>query len=159
MFLFNNSNKICTNSCWAPQEYKNWPFRLRVFNTNYEAKQILMHRKSCLIPIMEMNFGLHVWTFSNLIYEPRHDKTNKVTVHPAKTQISLGIRPVWPEPSLTPWGKLGSLATHWVHSEDSDETRWMPRQMSLRWAHSHFVGFVMSQLICHYTFLSCQMIC
>ena len=27
-------------------------------------------------------------------YEPRHDKTNKVTVCPAKTQISLGIRPV-----------------------------------------------------------------
>ena len=30
----------------------------------------------------------------NLIIEPRHDKNNKVTVHQAKTQISLGIRPV-----------------------------------------------------------------
>ena len=28
-------------------------------------------------------------------YEPQHDKTNKVTVRPAKTQISLGIHPVW----------------------------------------------------------------
>ena len=27
--------------------------------------------------------------------EPRHDKTNKATMRPAKTQISLGIRPVW----------------------------------------------------------------
>ena len=27
-------------------------------------------------------------------YEPRHDKPSKVTVRPAKTQISLGIRPV-----------------------------------------------------------------
>ena len=27
-------------------------------------------------------------------YEPRHDKTNKMSVRPAKTQISLGIRPV-----------------------------------------------------------------
>ena len=26
--------------------------------------------------------------------EPRHDKTNKVSVRPAKTQISLGIRSV-----------------------------------------------------------------
>ena len=26
-------------------------------------------------------------------YEPRHDKTNKMAVRPAKTQISLGIRP------------------------------------------------------------------
>ena len=28
------------------------------------------------------------------VFEPQHDKTNKVTVRPAKTQISLGIRPV-----------------------------------------------------------------
>ena len=32
--------------------------------------------------------------------EPRHDKTNKMSVRPAKTQISLGIRPVWSESSL-----------------------------------------------------------
>ena len=38
--------------------------------------------------------------------EPRHDKTNRMNVRPAKTQISL----------------------------------------DLRWAHSHFVGFVMSRL-------------
>ena len=29
-----------------------------------------------------------------LIIELRHDKTNKLSVRPAKTQISLGIRPV-----------------------------------------------------------------
>ena len=28
-----------------------------------------------------------------MVHEPRHDKTNKVTVRPAKTQISLGIGP------------------------------------------------------------------
>ena len=28
------------------------------------------------------------------IYEPSHDKTKKMTVRPAKTQISLGLRPV-----------------------------------------------------------------
>ena len=27
-------------------------------------------------------------------FEPRHDKTNKMAVRPANTQISLGIRPV-----------------------------------------------------------------
>ena len=27
-------------------------------------------------------------------FEPRHDKTNKMSVRPAKTQISLGMRPV-----------------------------------------------------------------
>ena len=59
--------------------------------------------------------------------EPQHDKTNKVGVRPAKTQISLGIRPVWSESSLSAWRKLGYLATHWAHSEDSDQTGRMPR--------------------------------
>ena len=34
------------------------------------------------------------------VTEPPHDKTIKMTVRPAKTQISLGIRPVWLESSL-----------------------------------------------------------
>ena len=59
--------------------------------------------------------------------EPPRDKTNKMTVRPAKTQISLGISPVWSESSLSAWRKLGSLATHWVHSKDSDQTGRMPR--------------------------------
>ena len=33
-------------------------------------------------------------------FEQQHDKTNKITVRPAKTQISLGIRPVWSASSL-----------------------------------------------------------
>ena len=59
-----------------------------------------------------MLYGLHLWSdpfvfsYVAIKYEPRHDKTNKVTVHPAKTQADL------------------------------------------RWAHTHFVGFVMSWLIC-----------
>ena len=59
--------------------------------------------------------------------EPRHDKTNTVSVRPSKTRISLGIRPVWSESSLSAWRNLGSLATHWAHSEDSDQTGRMPR--------------------------------
>ena len=60
-------------------------------------------------------------------YELHRDKTNNVAVCPAKTQISLGICPVRPESSLSAWRKLGSLATHWAHREDSDQTGWMPR--------------------------------
>ena len=77
--------------------------------------------------------------------EPRHDKTNKVTVRPAKTQISLGIRPVWSESSLPAWGKLGSLATQWAPSEDSDQTGRMPR---LIWV---FAGHTFTLLV-----LSCR---
>ena len=50
-----------------------------------------------------------------------------MAVRPAKTQSSLGTRPVWSESSLSAWRKLGSLATHWAHSEDSDQTGLMPR--------------------------------
>ena len=63
-------------------------------------------------------------------------KPTKWHVRPAKTQISLGIHPVWSESSLSAWRNIGSWATHWVHSEDWSD-----------WAHSHFVGFVMMRLI------------
>ena len=49
-------------------------------------------------------------------------KPTKWNVCPAKTQISLGIHPVWSESSLSAGRKLGSLATHWAHSEDADQT-------------------------------------
>ena len=32
--------------------------------------------------------------FVLFLYEPPHDKINRMTVRPAKTQISMGIRPV-----------------------------------------------------------------
>ena len=54
-------------------------------------------------------------------------KPTKWFVRPAKTQISLGIRPVWSESSQSTRRKLGYLATHWVHSEDSNQTGRMPR--------------------------------
>ena len=69
--------------------------------------------------------GAH-WTW-NFLNEPPHDKTNKLHMCPANTQISLGIRPVWSESSLSAWRKIWSLATHWVHSKDSDQTGRMPR--------------------------------
>ena len=57
-------------------------------------------------------------------------KPRKWHVRPAKTQISLGIRPVWSESPLSAWRKLGSLATQWAHSEDSDQTG---RMLKLFW--------------------------
>ena len=54
-------------------------------------------------------------------------KPTKWHVRPAKTLNSLGIRPVLSESSLSTVRKLGSLATHWVLSEDSDQTGRVPR--------------------------------
>ena len=39
-------------------------------------------------------------TIVGMTYEPRHDTINKMSLRPAKTQISLGIRPVWSESLL-----------------------------------------------------------
>ena len=64
---------------------------------------------------------------SSLAYEPPHDKTNKVSVRPAKTQISLGIRPDWSESSVcAQWIAKDPSFLH-ADSEDSDQTGWMPR--------------------------------
>ena len=59
--------------------------------------------------------------------EPQHDKTNKMSERPAKTQI----RP-----------KLSSCVQRRLWSD------WVDAQadLSLRWVHSHFVRFVMSRL-------------
>ena len=78
--------------------------------------------------------------------EPRHDKTNKVSVRPAKTQISLGIRPVWSESSL--YVQWVGKDPRFLHADSEDWSDWADAQtdLSLRWAHTHFVGFVMSRL-------------
>ena len=56
-------------------------------------------------------------------------------MRPGKTQISLGIHPVWSDSLLSPWRKLGSFTTHWVHSKDSNQTGRMPRLICLLGAH------------------------
>ena len=75
-----------------------------------------------------------------------------MTVRLAKTQISLGIRPVWSESSLKkawvlsdPLSAQRRLWSDWASSDWADAQS----DLSLRWAHTHFVGFVMSFLICN----------
>ena len=77
-------------------------------------------------------------------HEPRHDKTNKMSVCPAKTKISLGIRPDWSESSLCAEWVAEDLS--FLHADNKDWSDWADAQadLSLCWAHSHFVGFVMS---------------
>ena len=70
-------------------------------------------------------FESYLVTYST--HEPPRDKTNKMTVRTAKTQISLGIRPVWSESSLcAQWVAKAPSFLH-ADSEDSDQTGRMPR--------------------------------
>ena len=76
-------------------------------------------------------------------------KPTKWSVHPAKTQISLGICPVWSESSMcTQSVAIKDLSFLHADSEDSDQTGRMPR---LIWVFAgrtcHFIGFVMRWLI------------
>ena len=85
--------------------------------------------------------------------EPWQDKTSKMIVRPAKTQISLGIRPVWSESSLcTQWVAKDTRFLH-VNSEDSDQTGLMPR---LIWV---FAGRTVTLLVlsCRGSVISCTL--
>ena len=74
-------------------------------------------------------------------------KPTKWPVRPAKTQISLGIRPVWSEYSLCAQWVAKDLSFLHADSEHSDQTGRMPR---LIWVFAgricHFVGFVTMRL-------------
>ena len=59
----------------------------------------------------------------------QHDKTNKMSVRPVKTQISLGIRPVWSESSLCTQWIAKDLSLHYADSEDRSD--WVDAQADL----------------------------
>ena len=93
-------------------------------------------------------FQPHYDSTSPNVNEPPHDKTNK-HVRPVKTQTSLGIHPIWSESLLSAWRKLGFLAIHWAHSEDSDQTGRMPRLIRVFAGRTcQYVGFVTKRLKC-----------
>ena len=100
---------------------------------------------------MGKNWCLTYWSHSfyyTCIWAALSTKPTKWYLRPAKTEVNLGIRPVWSGSSLSTWGKLKSLAIIRAHSEASDQTGWMSR---LIWVFAgrkgHFVAFVMRRLM------------
>ena len=68
-------------------------------------------------------------------------KPIKWHVRPGKTQITLGIHPVWSESSLSAWRNIGFLASNWAHSEDWSDLEVAQADLSLSWAHMTFCWF------------------
>ena len=64
-----------------------------------------------------------------------------MTVRPAKTQVSLGVRPVWSESSLC--AQLVARDPSFLHADSEDWSDWADAQadLSLRWAHMPFCWF------------------
>ena len=84
----------------------------------------------CMVQPHGSNFRIMMVIFcvsQFFLFELPHDKTNKVTVRPAKTQISLGIHPVWSESSLCAQRVAKDPSFFHADSEDSDQTGRMPR--------------------------------
>ena len=77
----------------------------------------------------------------------RMTKPTKWIVRPAKTQISLGIRPVWSVFAVRM--KKAWVLSYPLSAQRMLRSAWASAQsdQSLHWAHSHFVGFVMKWLI------------
>ena len=113
--------------------------------------------------------GLHGASVAELhgLNEPPCDKTNQIVII---SEDSAWASAQSDQSSLSAWKKLGSLATHWAHSEDPDQTGRMPRLIRVfadqTGRTNHFVGFVMrwlkffikisqSHLSLHYCWLGC----
>ena len=56
-------------------------------------------------------------------------KPTKWHLRPAKTQISLGIRPVWSESSL--WTQVVAEALMFLHADSEDWSDWADAQADL----------------------------
>ena len=64
-------------------------------------------------------------------------KPTKLSVRPAKIEISLGIRPVWSESLLSTWRKLGSLYSYLLSAQPRLWSDWADAQADLRLCYVH----------------------
>ena len=92
----------------------------------------------------QISLGIHpVWSESLLC---THWKPTKWHVCPAKPQISLGIHPVWSV--FTVRMKKAWVLSYPLSAQQRLWSDWADAQadLSLRWVHSHLVGFAMRRL-------------
>ena len=92
----------------------------------------------CLVSLSDQN-ECYIWAAS------RQNQQNGMC-----TQQRLGSARASTESdqsSVSAGRKLGFLPTLWVHSKDWSDLAYAQADLSLCWAHIHFVGFVMRRLI------------
>ena len=92
-------------------------------------------------PLMQGGWNSTSYETVKKLYEPPHDKANKMTVCPAKAQISQGISPVWSESLLC--AQWVAKDPSFLHADSEDWSVWVDAQadLSLCWAQMPFCWF------------------
>ena len=164
--ILNRKSQTCTMTIWdcsvngnahlcsrqtkeTESNFNNFPI-FASFSTTFQScasswwERIMMGGSNRIMPPVELRPATLRSTVRSVnlnhktLMSHRTTKPTKWQVHPAKTQNSLGIRPVRSEPSL---------CAQWV----AKDPRFLQRMPRLIWVFpghtSHFVGFVMRRLI------------
>ena len=126
----------------APSNFTGWCIlEFDLSRVNIDRVMLNFPDLSSLIQNLQGKFPM-LKHMSHLITKP-----TKRHVRPVKTQVSLGISPVWSVSSLSAWRKLWFLGTYWANIEDCSDLADDQGNLSLRRANIHFVGFVMRWLM------------
>ena len=171
-------------SCWKFLDYN---LVIQVRATDTVSRWLSAYTKRLILPIPRQHFWISIYLFlivpfrqqsmtiemdfdiinfsflmtislGYTVYERRHEKSNKMSVCPANDSDQPGH-----PPSLI---RVFAFCTKkaWVLSYPLSAQRrlwsdWADAQadLSLRWAHSHYVGFIMSRPI--YTHLAAHSFC
>ena len=108
-----NASQRCRRNCkqYRPWSDCSWTAPLgalwsgsALFAQTYLSENLGSLQKDSNWPVQLEKLVRDITAIGVILFEPPLDKTNKMTVRTAKTQISLGIRPVWSESLLcTQW--------------------------------------------------------
>ena len=110
---------------------------LQLYTCTYIVMSIILAKMHCQ--------ALHTLTTA---YEPPHDKTNKMTCAPSEHSDQPGHLPSLIRVFAVRM-KKACVLSYPLSAQRRLRSDWADAQadMSLRWAHSHFVGCVMRRLI------------
>ena len=116
----------------------------------FKKRSVQKYMRSCAVTVDgQTNERTDGWTETCMPKSPMLKQVRqKWHMHPAKTQISLCIRPIWSESShCTQWIAEDPMFLY-ADREDSDKTLQMLRLMSVfAGRKGYFVGFVVWRLI------------
>ena len=88
------------------------------------------------------------WQNQQMASAPSEDSYQPGHLHSLIRIFGVHMKKAWFLSYPFTWRKLGSWATtHWAHSKDWSDWAYAQADLSLHWAHGHFVGIVVRRLI------------